>query len=238
MTEIKKQFYMRWDEIAVYFMLEIGSFVFGEVLLWIVVYVAGEKESIFPIGTVIALFLPAFVMLFAGMSSFPMCFNTAVSMGATRRRIVPAIFCVSLAMNLIVAWNAGLLYQLEKWIFRMVYAGIQVEDDLGFLFRWKYILPACLVIVAVNALMGALFMKLGKAAYTIFWILWMVVFVGGPRLWKLMQGEQENAFLRLCRSIAGQFMQFSIEGILAAVAAVSLVLAIAAWILLRRQQVL
>lgn len=227
---------MRWEEMAVYLIIEAGLFLFGEVVLWIMVYVAGEKESIFPLGTVITLFIFGYLMFFLGMSSVPMHFNTAVSMGATRRRIVPAILCTSLVMYLAMAWFSFLLYHMEKWIFRIAYAGIPVEDDFGFLFRWKYILPACLVMIAVNVFMGALFLKVGKSAFVVFWLFWMLVFVGGPRLWHLMQSEQDNAFLRLCRGIAELFMGFSEMGILAAVAAASAGLIFVSWMMLRRQQ--
>ena len=44
MKEIKGILYMQRDEIIVYLMLETGFFLFGEILLWVIVYVAGEKE--------------------------------------------------------------------------------------------------------------------------------------------------------------------------------------------------
>lgn len=237
MREIKKQLLLRWDELLTILLMEAGFFLLGEILLGIVVYGLGEKESIFPIGTLLALFVPVFVMLFVGMSSLPLYFNTAVGMGAVRRHVVPAMFSISLLTNVAAVWTAYLFYHLEQWIFGMLYAGIEVEMDLRFVFRWKYILPVCLAVVGVNALMGTLFLKFGKAAFTVFWIVWMVVFIGGPRLGHLLESAYDNAFLRMCRKAVALIGGFSEKGILAAVVLVSAVLLMVSWMLLRKQQV-
>ena len=237
MREIKRQFCMRWDEFLMILVMEAGFFLFGEIILWIVVYGLEEKESIFPMGTLLALFAPIFVMVFVGMSSLPLYFNMAVGMGAARRHVVPAMIGMSLLIDIGAAWTAYLFYYLEQWIFGILYAGIEVEMSLQFVFRWKYILPVCLAVVAFNVLVGALFMKYGKIAFTIFWILWMVFCIGGPRLAHLMAGAQDNAFLRVCRKIAELIGGFSERGILTAVVLVSVVLIAASWILLRKQQV-
>lgn len=237
MREIKRQFFVRWDELLMILVMEAGFFLFGEILLGIVVYGLGEKESIFPMGTLLALFVPVFVMIFIGMSSLPLYFNTAVGMGAVRRHVVPAMYCISLLTNVVAAWTAYLFYYLEQWIFGVLYAGIEIEMDIQFVFQWKYILPVCLAVLGVNALMGALFLKYGKIAFTVFWILWMVVFIGGPRLGHFLESTHDNAFLRMCRKIVELIRGFSERGILTIVAVVSAVLMLVSWMLLRKQQV-
>lgn len=237
MREIKRQFFMRWDELLMVLVMEAGFFLFGEIILGIVVYGVGERESIFPMGTLLALFVPLFVMVFIGMSSLPLYFNIALSMGAVRRHMVPAMLSISLLIDIAAVWTAYLFYHLEQWIFGMLYAGIESELDLQFVFRWKYILPVCLAVVGANALMGALFLKFGKVTFTIFWILWMVVFIGGPRLGHLLESAYDNAFLRVCRKVVELIGGFSERGILAAVVLVSAVLIMVSWMLLRKQQV-
>lgn len=228
---------MRWDEVLVILGMEAGTFLFGEILLGIVVYVTGEKGSVFPIGTMLALLVPAFVMVFVGMSSLPLYFSTAVSMGAVRRHVVPALLGSSLLIELAAAWEAYLFYYLERWIFGLLYAGKEIELDLQFVFRWKYILPVCLAVVAVNALMGALFLKYGKTAFTIFWVLWMAIGICTPRLGHMLESAQDNAFVRVCRRIADLIGGFSERGILTTVVLVSAGLIFASWMLLRKQQV-
>ncbi len=225
MKEIKGILYMQRDEIIVYLMLETGFFLFGEILLWVIVYVAGEKESILPLGTLVALCMSGFILAFGSGASLPTCFNTAVGMGAARKRSVPVIFGAYLVMDLIVAWAACLFYHLP------------LEQDFGYIFRWKYLLPACLAMVAWNALVGAIFLKIGKVVFVFVYILWMVVCIGVPRLEALIQSTQDNVFLRLCRATVDWVAGCSQAGILAAVVAASAVCMFFAWMLLRRQQV-
>lgn len=237
MREIKKQICLRWDEMLLVLVMEAGMFLLGEILLGFVVYGLGEKESVFPLGTLMALLVPAFVMMFLGMSSLPFHFNISVSMGTPRRYVVPAMLVTSLFIDVAAAWATYLFYSLEKGIFQIAYAGIEVETDLGFVFQWKYILPVCLLVVALNALTGAMFLKFGKKVFTIFWILWMVVFIGGPRMMHLLDDHtKKNAFLSVCRKIV-DLLDFSERGILTAAVCLAVVLAAAAWMVLRRQQV-
>lgn len=237
MRELKRQFCMRWDEMLLVLGLEAGFFLLGEIMLGIIVHGLGEKESVVPLGTIMALLVPVVLMLFVGMSSLPLYFNMAVGMGSVRRHVVPAMLGMSMLINIVAAWMAYVFYYLEKWIFHVVYSGIVNEIDLQFVFRWKYILPACLAVVAVNAIMGALFLKYGKIAFTIFWILWMVGFIGGPRAWKYLQGAQDHVVYQVLKKIGDLFFGFSERGILTAVAVASAAVIFTAWMLLRKQQV-
>ena len=106
MREIKRQFFMRWDELLMVLVMEAGFFLFGEIILGIVVYGVGERESIFPMGTLLALFVPLFVMVFIGMSSLPLYFNIALGMGAVRRHMVPAMLSISLLIDIAAVWTA------------------------------------------------------------------------------------------------------------------------------------
>ena len=93
--ELKRQFYLRRDELALILAMESVFFLLGEILLGFVVYGLGEKESIIPLGTILTVMIPAFILLFLGMGSLPMCFNLSVAMSTTRRNLIPAEFIVS-----------------------------------------------------------------------------------------------------------------------------------------------
>ncbi len=51
--ELKRQFYLRRDELALILAMESVFFLLGEILLGFVVYGLGEKESIIPLGTIL-----------------------------------------------------------------------------------------------------------------------------------------------------------------------------------------
>ena len=62
--DIKKQFCLRWDEIVLVPGLELGVFLLGELMMVIAVYGMGEKDSIFPLGTVMAIVVPGMQLFF------------------------------------------------------------------------------------------------------------------------------------------------------------------------------
>ena len=85
MKELKRQLYLRWDEILVMFFSQGAFFLFGELILVITVYILGENELI-EAGTLLALIGPVFIMIFTGVCSVGQCFNLGIGMCDTRRR--------------------------------------------------------------------------------------------------------------------------------------------------------
>lgn len=232
MKEMKKQFYMRWDEPVFILVIEAVFFLLGEFMLGVAVFVYGDADSIFPIGTLMAFMAAGFMMLFVEISAVPLCFNLSVSMGAVRRRLVPALFAMSFLDNLLAAAVACLLYPLEQQILRRLYAGIPVEIDFTFLFRLDAILLGCLAVAAVSALFGAMFLRFGKITAA---LLWLLIALGAvsPRIKKLLDSGQDRLFARLFQRCT----EFSEGGIGAVVIVLSAAMLLAAWILLRRQKV-
>lgn len=236
-TDLKRQFCMRWEELVLILGMESIFFLFGEILLGIVVYGLGEKESIVPAGTILAVTIPVFLMVVMGIGSLPLCFNLSVAMGATRKRTLPASFIVSLFQNGLAVFLLYVFFWLERWIMRVAYAGIRVELDMRYLFQWKYMVPACFALSAFHALMGALVLKYGTKVFTIFWVLWMAVFIGGPRIGRMMEQGRNFPFLQVCRKAVSIVSHLSETGILLIVTGGSILLVWVSWMLLRRQQV-
>lgn len=237
MRELKKQFHIGWDVVLFDLGMVAAFFLVGEIIVGVSVYVFGEVESVFLGGTLLALIMVPFVQILVGTSMMALHFNIAVSMGTTRRRVVPAFMVFVFLGELLAVGVAYLLYHLEKWIFSIAYTGMDVELDFGFVFRWNYILLACFAIVALNMLMGALFLKYGKKALTVFWIIWMVACIGMPRLAHMLKSTQDNAFLRVCRKVLDVLYGFTENGILTGVFLCSAVFILLAWLMLRKQQV-
>lgn len=235
--ELKKQFYLRWDELAFMLALEAGLFLFGEIIMAFSVYGLKDHSSIFPLGTLLALMIPAMLMIFFGMSSLPIYFNLVISMGTTRRRLLPALFAFSILENLLCAWIVNLFCLLEKWIFRTAYAGIESQLDMSPVFQWKYITTICMAVVALNTCLGALCLKYGKKVFTLFWFLFMAVFIGGTRISKLLEQGSDYAFIRLCRKAVELFCGFSEREIIFFVVLISIGLMTDAYRILCRQQV-
>lgn len=235
--ELKRQFYLRRDELALILAMESVFFLLGEILLGFVVYGLGEKESIIPLGTILTVMIPAFILLFLGMGSLPMCFNLSVAMSTTRRNLIPAEFIVSFLQNLAAVSLAYIFSLFERWIMRAAYGGIPVEFDLQYLFRWKYLIPACIALSALHAFMGALILKYGKIIFTIFWCLWVSFLIGGSRIGQMLEEGKDHAFLNMCRNVVRTVSNLSETGILLLVMGISLLLFFGTWMLVRKQQV-
>ncbi len=237
MKELKKQFYLRWNDLALILLLQTGLFLFGEIVLAVMVHGMNDRESIFPFGTLLALLVPFILMLFLGMYSLPVCFNMAIGMGTTRRRMLPAFIGISLLQYFLGAGMVYLCCLLEKWIFRIAYAGIENELDMQTVFQWKYIVPACIALAAWNTWMGAVYMKYEKKAFLFFWVLWMTIFIGGFRINRMLEKQYDHPFLRIYVKVAEWFREFPESAVLPAIVLISAVLIAVSYRILCRQQV-
>ena len=224
MKELKRQLYLRWDEILVMFFSQGAFFLFGELILVITVYILGENELI-EAGTLLALIGPVFIMIFTGVCSVGQCFNLGIGMCDTRRRLVPALAAGSFLQFLAFSGVAYLLHHLELWLFRIFYKGAENEVSLAVLFQWKYILVACVFMAALQMLFSTLFLKLGRAALWIVWGVCMAVCLGLPRLTGAPE-LMKNIFLEITEAMA-----------LTGISVAAVILLLISYLLIRRQQV-
>lgn len=237
MRELKKQLYMRWDELLVIFGVEAGLFVFGEVLVALIIYLDGADGTVFEIGVLCALAGPVLIMMFLGTNVMALCFNMGISMGSARRRLVPMISVMSYLECLAAAGIAYLLHHLELLIFRVFYPGLRNEMDMGFIFQWKYILAASLVIVAFQTLFGTLYLKFGQKALWIMWCIYMAIVIGGPRLIHWISHTRQTAFTQTGQAAWNFLSGITVNGVLIGLAGISVLVISISYFMLRKQQV-
>lgn len=237
MRELKAQFCARRGELFLILGVEAGFFILGEILFAVIMHTEGSENTVFQIGTLAAVIAAAFVIGTMRISVLPLHFNLAVSMRTARKRFMPAFLLVSCLENLTAAGAAYLLSLLETRIMQTVYSGMSREFVSEYIFQWKYILAACLGLVALNMFMGMLFMKYGQIAWAGFWVLWVISTVGAPKIYKLMKQVQGTVLGDIFRSVSDFTGGFTENGILAAAVIVSLSLLAVSWIVLRRQEV-
>lgn len=237
MRELKAQLCARWDEMLLILGLEAGFFIIAEIFMAVLVHFQQTDNSVFHIGTVTALVVAVFVVVFMGIGILPVHFNLAVSMGSARKRFMPVFLLLSFLENLAAAAAAYLLSLLETQILRSAYAGIKLESRTEDFFRWKYILAACLGLAALNAFMGMLFIKLGKIAWTIIWVLWMVCCFGIPRIGHIAETAKGTVFGEICGAVIRAVSGLTEGGILAGIVIVSAGMLAVAWGMLRKQEV-
>lgn len=235
MRELKKQFCLRRDEMLLILGMELGAFIFGEILLGIVMFVQNEEEPV-PVGMSMVLVVLGALFVMMG-STLALCFNYGISMCAVRRRFVPAFCAFSYLEFLLGAGIAYPLYHLERWIIRTFYARDNEVIRFGVIFDWRYILTAGIVVVALHTLIGTAFLRFGKITYIVLWAVWMIVCFGGSRIVHLQDKYKDLAPVKAAVSALRFLSGLGENSLMAAMAAVSLVLMAVSWLMLRRQQV-
>ncbi len=238
MKELKKQLCIRTDEILLLLGMEMAVFCFGELVIAAAFAWPGNTpETLLEIGTIMSLMIPLFMIAYAGIGSFGVCFNMGVGMGSTRKHLVP-MFCIVTYLECIAGLClSSLLQRLESWIFLSAYPRIEKEFDMGVVFQWKYIIVASAAITAVNVFFGALFIKYGRLAFAILWGLWILATGIASRAAKIADFIKNEKQWRFFNQILRALSEMPQQAALVAVVLVSLILALASWFLLRRQPV-
>lgn len=239
MRELKKQAVLRWDEWVFILAMEVGLFVFGEILLAVIVSQTNKDETLIPLGTLMAVMGCFIMMLTMGMTSLALCFNVGISMGSVRRRLVPMYLIFSYAEFLTAAAAAFVLHQIERFVLQTAFADRINELDMGFLFQWKYIWVFGVFMVGLIALMGAAFLKYGKIAFVILWVLWVACAGGISRISKLisMAKHSDSAVGRIVGRMIDFFTQITENGLLAGLLVISGMLFVLSWLMIRKKQV-
>ena len=228
MKEMKRQLYLRRDDLLLTLSVSAGGFLFGILLSWIIGYVDGSNETAM-LGTLMSLVLPYVLMMFVGGIVYASNFNLSIGMGGVRRQFIPSFLLITYAECLCVFIFAFLLHEVETMLYRIFWKNIVAEDILAeqIPYRWAIILLLPFFIVAVQSLFGALFIRFGKVIFWVLWCLWMVICFSGTWFEKLMQ----NAWFRQLT------VNMTMERILLAAVAILAAATMAGYLLLRKQQV-
>lgn len=219
-----------------------GAFMGGMYLVGIVistVFMAriDSDESIVLVGGIMLL-AALIYMCFFSAAQMVSNYNYAIAMGQTRRQTIPAYLTATFLVYLVFDLLAVVLHGIERWLMSVVCAGLPQEDVIEPLVRVKYLLLLALAGTAVTMLLGAAIMKFGKAAFVAFWLVIMAVCIGGGRVSDYLGGVGAGSALahwvQQQMSYVGAHVQAVVLG---GGTAVSVICILAAYLMLRRQQV-
>lgn len=234
MREIKQQLHLRWDELLLIPMSETFLFVFGEIMMWFIIK-NDSKDTIVDLGTLLTIVVTCAILIFFESTALPLCFNTAISMGSTRRRLIPLLYFITFLECIVAFIYAYLLNKLELWVILPAFdSGLEIESVTEMFFQLKYILPAAFGIAAINSLFGTLVLKYGKIALIIMWALWTFGFTAIPRIIRSLDSYQHTVWGRAVLSFLNNITEFRL--ILCACIC-SIIVLLISWLMLRRQQV-
>ena len=149
----------------------LGGWVFGVILVAVVLKFDRSATSCAIMGTFMAVLIGIFINLFMGIMTYGYSFNTAVSMGSTRKEFIIADGATAY-INLVIEIAVVLiLHSAEKALCAALYPAKECEDLLGII----------LFVPAIRMFCGALILKFQKKAFWTLYALFMITFLGGTR---------------------------------------------------------
>lgn len=160
----------------------VGAFLFGMILVAIIMATDDDPGSWFCMGTLMACLVLVAAGLFMTAFGYPQEFMLALSMGRTRKAFM-ASYYLRLLLQLAAGWLLVLLlHQIELQSYTLMYFRFQNEIFFSFLTNWKVLLPIFILLPILSMFLGALYGKYGKKGMFFFYVLWMFCCFVLPRM--------------------------------------------------------
>lgn len=182
MKALWNQIKLQKDLVLIGGIVMLGMFVFGMILHDVILTSGDEVTSVFCMGSFMAAIVLVMMMFFFAGMHMVQIFNYAVAMGQTRKRTYPLYALAAFGTFLILGILLKLLNVLEIWRLKHMFPGLEIEHFMDVILEFKYIFVIALVGTAFGVLLGASISRFGKAAFWVWWVLFMAVCIGGPRL--------------------------------------------------------
>ena len=161
-----------------------GGFVLTELLGQVIfLLIRDPEDTYFQIAPLILLILAVFLLVFLVAGRFSQSFSLGIQMGVTRRRMLLAIWLISLLEMAEILLLCALSFWLDRLIFTSLYGPIMPWDDVFFLIPWWGWLLMAAAPLILGFISGALLARYGIRG---FWVLWGIC-VGGALLFQLVE---------------------------------------------------
>lgn len=212
---------------------ELGGFLFGFLIVNLVMRLDDDPGSWFCMGTMMALVVSVVFVFFYGSFGYSGEFQVAIAMGRTRMAFMGS-YALRLLMQLLADYVVLLgLYHLELAVYPLLFPAYGNEVAFSFLTDWRILLPSALGILIVAMFIGTLYGRYGKKGIWASYLIWLFCCFVLPRLFDddLGSGVLDQAALGVRMVLAA--VSPAAWGTLGAVLAAGMV---AATILLGRRQ--
>ena len=217
-------------------LLIVLGFLFGEILLFLIMFLEDDPGSWFCMGTVIALvMLLVTTMLFYGVG-YTGAFSLALSMNCTRRRFL-LDYSGKILAHLVLGYLLVLgLYRLELLVGNAAFPDYPLEAELGFLTDWRVVLAGIAGMLLSALFVGAMFGRFGRKAGLIVYLVWMFCCFVVPKIFTAEPGG-EGVFDQAALLTQSALLRMPMAGwlTLGAIAAVSMLATVV--VMARKQMV-
>ena len=217
-------------------LLIVLGFLFGEILLFLIMFLEDDPGTWFCMGTVIALvMLLVTTVLFYGVG-YTGAFSLALSMNCTRRRFL-LDYSGKILAHLVLGYLLVLgLYLLELLIGHAAFPDYPLEQELGFLTDWRVVLAGIAGMLLSALFVGAMFGRFGRKAGLIVYLVWMFCCFVVPKIFTAEPGG-EGVFDQAALLTQSALLRMPMAGwlTLGAIAAVSMLATVV--VMARKQMV-
>ena len=204
-------------------LLIVLGFLFGEILLFLIMFLEDDPGTWFCMGTVIALvMLLVTTVLFYGVG-YTGAFSLALSMNCTRRQFL-LDYSGKILAHLVLGYLLVLgLYLLELLIGHAAFSDYPLEQELSFLTDWGFVLAGIAGMLLSALFVGAMFGRFGRKAGLIVYLVWMFCCFVVPKIFTAEPGG-EGVFDQAALLTQSALLRMPMAGwiTLGAIAAVSM----------------
>lgn len=217
-------------------LLIVLGFLFGEILLFLIMFLEDDPGSWFCMGTVIALvMLLVTTVLFYGVG-YTGAFSLALSMNCTRRRFL-LDYSGKILAHLVLGYLLVLgFYRLELLVGNAAFPDYPLEAELSFLTDWRVVLAGIAGMLLSALFVGAMFGRFGRKAGLIVYLVWMFCCFVVPKIFTAEPGG-EGVFDQAALLTQSALLRMPMAGwlTLGAIAAVSMLATVV--VMARKQMV-
>ena len=217
-------------------LLIVLGFLFGEILLFLIMFLEDDPGTWFCMGTVIALvMLLVTTVLFYGVG-YTGAFSLALSMNCTRRRFI-LDYSLKILAHLVLGYLLVLgFYRLELLVGNAAFPDYPLEAELGFLTDWRFVLAGIAGMLLSALFVGAMFGRFGRKAGLIVYLVWMFCCFVVPKIFTAEPGG-EGVFDQAALLTQSALLRMPMAGwlTLGAIAAVSMLATVV--VMARKQMV-
>lgn len=217
-------------------LLIVLGFLFGEIMLFLIMFLEDDPGTWFCMGTVIALvMLLVTTVLFYGVG-YTGAFSLALSMNCTRRRFL-LDYSLKILAHLVLGYLLVLgLYRLELLVGNAAFPDYPLEAELGFLTDWRVVLAGIAGMLLSALFVGAMFGRFGRKAGLIVYLVWMFCCFVVPKIFTAEPGG-EGVFDQAALLTQSALLRMPMAGwlTLGAIAAVSMLATVV--VMARKQMV-
>ena len=217
-------------------LLIVLGFLFGEILLFLIMFLEDDPGTWFCMGTVIALvMLLVTTVLFYGVG-YTGAFSLALSMNCTRRRFL-LDYSLKILAHLVLGYLLVLgFYRLELLVGNAAFPDYPLEAELSFLTDWRVVLAGIAGMLLSALFVGAMFGRFGRKAGLIVYLVWMFCCFVVPKIFTAEPGG-EGVFDQAALLTQSALLRMPMAGwlTLGAIAAVSMLATVV--VMARKQMV-